>query len=405
MKIQSQTEFKEAVKELAFDLKIDLKNITWDLQDPSSSKNLWYAATGKNKKYEFKFCINHEKKPFIDIKNSNSSNLFHFNENLSANKFLSPGRFVRRAAYNFNLEYNPIKLSSIFTNYIFVLGIPGYSAPSDFLIKLILLGVRNFQNTKLKVYRFRHLSSDDQVKFSYAFWLEGGGAGRYDSNFWILFPNAAGFPSGGATADYEYIEGLIEELNKKKKVVRYYLDIDYSEFERFLLRKQLKLRSSDTGPDSIDPFDLPTISKQIWDKQIETEYEDFRAKYSDEKYTEALADLRGILQDVLELMCNKNNIALGNKETLKSLADKLYNRSKNIKVIDDYVYHSINTFLAGYGNRSAHTRKTLIGQQANDRLLAITNRIISERRFFLSILIGVQILKELECVSSPSFRD
>lgn len=387
-------EFKRASYLLGVRLGMPKGKIKIEKTEDGETSYKKYGSSAKSDEYNFDFYMNNEGELFLDIEYSDSAREFHLNTNMwpQTRGIVS---FVRRALYNFNLEYNPIKLDKLFTDPILVGGYPAQSSMNDFLIRFVLNGSLQNEKIKVKVYRFTHLHSDDYTFFSYAIWLGGSSAMPYGSDVWFFFPEAGGPSSGGASISYEIIEETIAKIKKVKKSTEIVdFDIEYYDLESFILRKQFGL--NDARNTTIDQFELPSIYEEYFGSEIANAYEEFRRKYYDRKYPSALGDLRAIVQDALELFCDKSNMPISKQEPdINDISNHLISR----KAIDPKLYTMIHAFTSYANKQGAHTRKDILGPNSytNSRKRRDFYEWDNRRRTtILAFLLGVQILLEIQ---------
>ncbi len=392
-------DFKSAVNLLSERLEIDADKIKWSRQEEERTMNLWYSSSGKGEKYSFEFYMDYEKRLFLDINYSDSASSFHLNTHMWPQQ-RGMQSFVRRAIHNFNLEHNPVNLEKLFTDPIIVGGIPRISRPSNFLIDFILKGSLQYPKIKVKIYRFTHMRSDDYTNFSYMFWIGGEYYGRFGSDLWFFFPEAGGPSSGGASLDYEFIEDAIKEVRKIKKDTKVIdFDIEYENLEAFILRRQFGL--NDIHNTVVNQFNLPNIYDAYFGKEIESAYNSFKDKYYARRYPEALGDLRAIIQDALELLCQETNTSIIKKEP--DISDlKGYLKKSNI--IDDKLLNMISTFTSYANRQGSHTRRdlTVDNYPTDNRLKSAYDIENKKRQIVITFILGSQILLEVQQILCPS---
>ena len=388
------TQFRNASRQICDDLNVSHDGVKAERYE-TPSVGISYSAVGNNSECEFTFYLKTETKEkdvlsgkmsaSLDIYYSKGSAPFSFYESLDSLK-LHPDfleRWTAWAVHNFNLKHNPANLESLFHEMdIRVYGLPRYTIPTMGEAHMLIGGIRQFPPNNLLIYRFRHV--DPQVKyrsFSYAFLVSHNNI----HSFWVFFPNCGGLDSGGASGDLHTLEELISSVKTKSE--RKDLDIKYGELEKFLQKKAISFRLEYERDDIQISFIDP--SENAFGKDFIQLYTKFRERYQAGDYSGALRDLRAVVQEAMQLTCEKKKVDLGSiqKRKIGNLSEKM----KKSNIIDEDMY---NWFLAfsSVANKASHggfpTKKDL----ENSTL---------RRKIMTTFLLGNHLVEELENILIP----
>ncbi|MGI0073483.1 MAG: hypothetical protein ACREA3_06705 [Nitrosotalea sp.] len=388
-------QFKEASRQICDDLGISYEDVEAERYE-TPTVGVSYTARGIGKGQEFDFHLKTETKQSDVTSGQMSASLqiiydegsapFYFDENLdglkSHSNFLS--RWTAWAVFNFNLNHNPANLESLFNEMqIRVYGIPRYSYPTMGEAHLLIGGINQFPPDKILVYRFRHV--DPSVKyrsFSYAFLVSHNNFRR----FWVFFPSCGGLDSGGASGDLHTMEHLIGTV--KTKVERKSFDIDYKNLEKYLQKNAIGFRTKAEYDDIHMSFIEP--SEEKFGKDFVHSYSKFRERYDAEDYSGALRDLRALVQEAMEITCEKKKVDLGNMQSRK--IGNISAKMKESQIIDESLYNWFLAFSAE-ANKASHrgfpTKKDMENYTLRHRIMA-------------TFLLGTHLVEELEDVLIPS---
>lgn len=388
-------QFIEASHQICDDLGVSYDDVKAERYE-TPTVGISYTAGGRGNKYEFDFYLKTDAEGddvlsgrmsiSLNIYYSKSSAPFDFYEgNLNALKphsdFLS--RWTAWAVFNFNLKHNPPNIESLFHGMdIRVYGLPLYTIPTMGEAHMLIGGIRQFQTDKLLIYKFRHV--DPQVKyrsFSYAFLVSN----KNCPSFWVFFPNCGGLDSGGARGDLYTVEELI--LTVKTKVERRSFDIKYEDLEKFLQKNAIGFRTEIENDDVYFSFIPP--SEAAFGKDFVESYIKFQERIRMEDYAGALRDLRAVVQDAMEITCDKNNVDLKGIKNLK--IGNISGKMKEAKLIDEAIYNWFMAF-SSVASKASHgeypTKKDLENYTLRRRIMA-------------TFLFGTHLIEELEKILIP----
>ena len=275
-------------------------------------------------------------------------------------------RWISSSVHEFNNKKEKNKIDFIFGDRpIKILGERGYS--STHIFEIILKGFAAYKPKKILLYKIRHIRMLDNRSFSWVIYCDLR-AGFGDFSFWSVFPDCCGLDSGGALHDYNRIIETINEVGKNIKIKLLEYDIPYSELEKKLdewfdskIYQDENMSFFNRNPLITHKIESAIIEKlknlkgtknkelQLllynYYKEIEKLFED----HSNKKYGPVLRDIRAILQDIGEKICELNNITFPEKCSLRKIGELLI---KN-KLIDDRIYSYIISFHIS-ASKSAH---------------------------------------------------
>ena len=305
-------QFIDASRQISEDLGINYKKVKVDRYE-TGAVGLSYVASGEGKPYRFDFHLKTttekadvttgKMEASINIRYDEGSVPFWMHEDITELKTHSDflARWTAWAVYNFNIKHNPVNLDSLFNEMdILVYGIPRITYPTMSELHLLMGGIRTLKKGKILIYRFRHV--DPTVKyrsFSYAFLV------AHDDlhYFWVFFPEVGGLDSRGAGHDLKTTEELIKKI--KVKTERKYFDIKYDKLEKFLAKYVIAFESNRSGEMF---FRLSEPSEETFGKEFAKAYSIFEQSHDSEQYPQALRDLRALVQESMEIVCEKKNI-------------------------------------------------------------------------------------------------
>jgi len=268
-----------------------------------------------------------------------------------------------------------------------VYGIPQYCSTAEEEAELLFHGILATQESKVLIYRFRHLRRGDLYRsFSYAVHVNP----KKGMNFWVVFPDNCGLDSGGAYHSYRHFENLIQMIRRKLEVeVRTY-DVEYEELDRFLLRRAESFFSilREDSLEMLYRFSQP--SKVLEDS--EAQYEKFIERLEAKEYAQALRDLRALVQQAQENVAKLKNLDYSgiSKPDVNKLASFLIKK----KQLDGRLRPWFNAF-ASIANIASH-RDFPTKQDMQDSIL--------RTRILLAFYLGIQLLMELDAVVRPKIE-
>ena len=243
-------------------------------------------------------------------------------------------------------------------------------------------GLEHLKSKKLTIFRFRH--SDEQRHFSYSYAL------FLPNELWICFPDAAGGGGGGGEDDFNYLENKIKEKHSFK-IKREFRDIEYSKLELFLKDKALKFPLDEPPPPLtvLDP--IPPYEK-VFGREFRESFKQFTKRYEQRDYPASLRDLRALVQESLEIVCQKKKADLSSvnkkKFNIKSLSDILFKE----KIIDDGLRSWFDAFSSVANNASHRGFPSKVELEKPN----------FENRIILTISIGMHLISELDfCLRKP----
>ena len=389
-------QFIDASRQISEDLGINHKKVKVDRYE-TGAIGLSYVASGENKPYRFDFHLKTtteksdvttgKMEASINIRYDEGSVPFWIHEDITELKTHSDflARWTAWAVYNFNIKHNPVNLDSLFNEMdILVYGIPRNTYPTMTEMQLLMGGVRTIKKGKILIYRFRHV--DPTVKyrsFSYAFLV------AHDDlhYFWVFFPEVGGLDSGGAGHDLQTTEELIKKI--KVKTERKYFDIKYNKLEKFLSKHVIAFESRRSG-ELI--FRLGEPSEETLGKEFAKAYSKFEQRYENEQYPQALRDLRALVQESMEIVCEKKNIDIAEikKRDIGNLSGILVKH----KIIDGKLIEWFRAF-SSVANLAAHKEFPSEKDLSNYHL---------KERILMTLLLGTHLISEIERTITKPYK-
>lgn len=389
-------QFIDASRQISEDLGINYKKVKVDRYE-TGAVGLSYIAIGEGKPYRFDFHLKTtteksnvttgKMEASINIRYDEGSVPFRIHEDITELKTHSDflARWTAWAVYNFNIKHNPINLDSLFNEMdILVYGIPRNTYPTMTEMQLLMGGVRTIKKGKILIYRFRHV--DPTVKyrsFSYAFLV------AHDDlhYFWVFFPEVGGLDSGGAGHDLQTTEELIKKI--KVKTERKYFDIKYNKLEKFLSKHVIAFESRRSG-ELI--FRLSEPSEETLGKEFAKAYSKFEQRYENEQYPQALRDLRALVQESMEIVCEKKNIDIAEikKRDIGNLSGILVKH----KIIDGKLIEWFRAF-SSVANLAAHKEFPSEKDLSNYHL---------KERILMTLLLGTHLISEIERTITKPYK-
>ncbi len=256
--------------------------------------------------------------------------------------------------------------------------------------ELLFNGLLLTQKRKVLIYKFRHMTQEDylQRSFSYAILATPNNA---LNSLWIVFPDACGLDSGGAHNSYELFEKLIEKLRKKIGVDLKRYDINYREFELFLSKKAISFDSA-TREYILKPYKFSMCCPRIL-SDSEQDFNKVIEKFEQENYSEALRDLRAIVQQAQMNVIEK--LGLKDKKPKKANVNSLAELLKNEGQIDERIVPMFLAF-SSITNVASHTTDFPSIEDMKDSIF--------KKRIILTIYLGLQLIEELNKIIYPKIR-
>jgi len=391
------SDFVEAAKEAAVDLgmneeKVKVRHVETSKIGLDYSALLYEGVKGFNFHLrtitEDKDPTSGEMRASLSVSFDEAVAPYVFHENIDYIKghpaFLS--RWVSWAIFNFRQEHQKANLQSLFHNMdIRVYGIPGYCSPAEEEADLLFHGVLAIQKDKVLVYKFRHISRENYLcrNFSYAVHV-GPEMGH---SFWVVFPDNCGLDGGGSYASYRHFERLIEMVSQKLDVeVRKY-DVKYEDLEKFLLRNATGFFSV-LRESTLEPLHLFSKPLRILEES-EVQFEKFMGRLAEEDYSQALRDLRALVQQAQENVAKFKNLdySVIPEPNINKLASFLVGK----KQLDGRLLPWFNAFTS-IANIASHkdfpSKKDMQNETTRSRVL-------------LTLYLGLQLLEELNAVVYP----
>ena len=232
----------------------------------------------------------------------------------------------------------------------------------------MLRGYAALKPKKILIYKIRHIRRLDNRSFSWAIYSDLR-AGFGDFSFWSVFPDCCGLDSGGALGDYNNIIEIINEVGKSIKINVMDFDVPYKELEKKLdewfdskIYQDEEMHSFDRNPLITHKLENAIIEKLknlkgTKNKELQpllleyyNEIEKIFDDYANKKYASVFRNIRAVLQDIGEKICDLNNIKVPNKKgSLRNLEPILV---KN-KLVNDRIGAYIISFHVS-ASKSAH---------------------------------------------------
>ena len=391
--------FKKAAKEVAIDLEMDYKKIRFEHAE-TPRIGLDYTAELSNGVKNFFFLLHTETKnedptsgkmkAVLSIGFEEGVGPYFFRENIDYIKrhsnFLS--RWSSWAIFNCRQRHQKVNLKSLFHDEIVrIYGVPRYSSTAEEEATLLFHGALATQDSKVLVYKFRHISKGDLYRsFSYAFYVNP----KTGTRFWVVFPRNCGLDSGGAYRTYQHFEKLIKMIRQKLDVEIKRYDVEYDELESFLLRNADSFFSI-YREDALDfPYRFSRPSKVL--EGSEKQYEKFIEGYEEKEYAQAMRDLRALVQQAQENVAKFKNLDYSNisEPNINKLASFLIKR----KQLEGRLQPWFGAF-ASVANIASHKDFPSMKDMQND---------IIRKRVLLTFYLGVQLITELDAIVRPKFK-
>ena len=292
-------------------------------------------------------------------------------------------RWVSWAIFNYRLEHQKANLKTLFGGMdIHIYGVPGYGGEDE--AELLLNGMLSMHEGKAIVYRFRHIEKENFLmrRISYAIFA----APKNRGGLWLVFPDCSGLDSGGSHITYETYEALLSKLAEKFDVEINNYDIQYDDFERFLLKNAFNfdciLRRNVLKPYS-GSISCPRVLQES-----EAKFEKLVEKFQQENYSESLRDLRALVQQAQEnILKTIPSYKITPKANIHGLAQDLVTNNK----LDGRL---LPLFTAFHTVASEASHKDFPSEeQMMDSILI--------GRVVIIIYLGLQLLEELDSIVYP----
>jgi len=296
------------------------------------------------------------------------------------------GRWASWAIFNFRQAHEKINLESLFHEMdIRIYGIPGYCEPAESEAETLFNGILATQEGKVIVYRFRHMDPESYLcrSLSYAVYVSPKGF----SSFWAVFPDNCGLDSGGGYSAYNHFEKLIEKVKQRYEVEVKKYDALYDEFEAFLLKKSAGF-SSAIGNHDLDMLTHHSNRLKVLDGS-QKEFEGFMQRLEKKQYSQALRDLRALVQQAQE------NVVRSVSLDASHISDPDVNKLASLLIEHKYIDGRLRSWFTAFtsiANLASHgdfpTKKNM-----TDPLL--------RTRVLLTFHIGIYLIDELNQIVTP----
>ena len=279
-------------------------------------------------------------------------------------------RWATRALHNFNLKHHSVNLDALFGE----TDIRVYGTYDDPILalkemKCFLNGMRLAETDK-PAYRFRHVEGLMRT-FSYGFFVSDGSA----AHFWAFFHNMGGLDSGGHNISRKAVEDMIAaNLSTDMKCV----DIEYARLRKFLSGHVTAFNRVTRNTLS---FHLNHVSDNFGAEFSKT-YSKFLESCDNGEYSQALRDLRALLQTAMEKVSKKNDVPLPNKPNISKICARL---------VDHDVLDGEETTRYGLFSLVANVSAHRISPTEDDLLYQDT-----EDRAKTAILLGTQLVNDMD---------
>lgn len=307
---------------------------------------------------------------YIGIKYDSDSVSFQIHDDIT--KYINQDNYLERwaahAIHKFNLEHNPINLNTRFGESI--LKVYGYSDNPLSLkeMSLLLDGMQKTKTDKILAYKFRHVDTLMRT-YSYCFFVSDG----YYPNFWVFFLNLGGLDSGGHSESLRLAESIIAS---KTEVELRPADIEYVRLRKFLSERVQAFNFEGENTLIFNLFVLGDFDPTFFEL-----YSKFLERYKNEEYSEALRNLRVLVQMSMETVYKKNQIQIPKKPSINTLCSELI---KN-EILDEVMRAWCCAFTS-VANLSAHREFP-----SNDEFFNQN----TEDRIKITILLGIYIINSL----------
>ena len=345
--------FCKATKQLCNDLGIDYEQVNKDRQE--FAKRSVYNAYGFGCKCPLTFSVILEQinrvdcqmlSVWVQIPYGEGSAPFEFGdydipESKRRGDYLV--RWVEYAVHKFHLEHKSINLDSRFAGaYIRVYGIDEDPDLTLAEMKIFINGIKKTLNDQIIVYKFRHINQDTEYKsFSYGF-----SAARREvmRPFWVFFHGVGGtYPAG----DGRYLNEIERVTKRIKGGVQEWFDVEYDALHKYLLEHAVSFEPRRSGEIR---FNLNDALTEKLEKGFTVEYSKFVQHYENNDYPQALRDLRALVQEMMETICQENNVEIKAKApSIDNLSEAMISKS----IIGNEIRALFKAF-APYPNKASH---------------------------------------------------
>ena len=235
-------------------------------------------------------------------------------------------------------------------------------------MKLFLNGMRFAEKDK-PAYRFRHIENLMR-KFSYCFFVSDGSA----AHFWAFFHNMGGLDSGGHNISLKMVEEMIAtNLSTHLKCV----DIEYAKLCKFLSEHVTAFNRVKRNTISFD------LDQDLGNFGVEFSktYSKFLENCDNGEYSQALRDLRALLQTAMEKVCEEKGAPLPDKPGIANLCGSLVEHG----VLNGREKPRYDAF-SSVANSPAHRVSPAYGDLLDQN---------TKNRAKMTIALGTQIIDEL----------
>lgn len=310
----------------------------------------------------------------VDIRYDGGSASFHVSDDITehTNKDGYLERWATKTMHDFKLKHYPVNLDALFgTAGIRVYGT--YIDPHLALkeMKLLLNGMQFAKMNKPIVYRFRHVDGHFIRTYSYGFFVSND----YNPDFWAFFHNMGGQDSDSRAFTLKRADTMI--ASNPTTDLRLH-DIEYDKFRRFLSENVTTFNYVGKNALSFDVYP----GQENFGETFSESYSKFLERYYNREYSQALRDLRALLQMAMEIVCEKKKITIPEKPKIYDLCLRLV---KN-KILDGKTTEWYRAF-SSVANSAAHgefpTKDDLLNQNVKNRTK-------------MAILLGTHLIGELD---------
>jgi hypothetical protein len=382
-------EFKQSVMQLTKELKVEPKNVSF-YDFTTRAQEFSYLASGGNESFYFEYYAKKskgEKDIDIVINISESSppddKMVTFREKVPGFSFLE--RYTGAAMHYYNINMHPVDLKNMVGEVpLYVLSVPNYETKPQ--IEVLLNGIPLGQGNELEVYKFRHVDKTmDYYRFlSYLF--------KFHTSWgtvFIAFPWLGGPDSGGASRDLEFTDECIKRVKDRKGIVIISeLDIEYAKFENFVSLRGSSIADHMTPELELNQLRLPLFT--AFGKDFQREWRKFLAKFYARDLRGALGDIRPLVQDALRITCEEKKVDISKikDDDPNSLVGLLIGQ----KMMDGRFQAWTGTFTA-FANIGNHSKVTPTEAEFDD--------IVFRKRVVMAIMLGIQLIEELQKILKP----
>ena len=197
----------------------------------------------------------------------------------------------------------------------------------------------------------------------------------YNPDFWAFFHNMGGQDSDSRAFTLKRIDTMI--ASNPTTDLRLH-DIEYNKFRRFLSENVTTFNYVGKNALSFDVY----RGQENFGETFSESYSKFLERYYNREYSQALRDLRALLQMAMEIVCEKKKITVPEKPKISELCSLLVkNKILDGKTTVWYCAFSSVANLAAHGEFP--TKDDLLNQNVKNRTKMV-------------ILLGTHLIGELD---------